>query len=267
VEVSWVGPLERAQKHPLTETSFRESFGRLGETPFELAAVSLDLPEPVLVPKSVLNDLRRQAVARLLDEREAAVRRAVVEPAALDHLRAEAGASYPVGRGEAAPPRLYILARTMEQLEAVLAWRPEAPLVRPALVYCDFEDVRRYREAVERARAAGLPVGLATLRIVKPGEEGFLKPLARLGADVLLVRNLAALNLYRELDPKPVLVGDFSLNVANELTAGLLAGEGLARLVPGHDLNWEQLAALVGRIDPGLFEVVVHQHMPKFRGI
>jgi hypothetical protein len=154
----------------------------------------------------------------------------------------------------------------MEQLEAVLAWRPEVPLVRPALVYCDFEDVRRYREAVERARAAGLPVGLATLRIVKPGEEGFLKPLARLGADVLLVRNLAALTLYWEMDPKPVLVGDFSLNVTNELTAGLLAGEGLARLVPSHDLNWEQLAALVGQIDPGLFEVVVHQHMPMFRG-
>jgi putative protease len=61
-----------------------------------------------------------------------------------------------------------------------------------------------------------------------------------------------------------VLVGDFSLNVANELTADLLAGEGLTRLVPGHDLNWEQLAALVGRIDPGLFEVVVHQHMSMF---
>ena len=43
---------------------------------------------------------------------------------------------------------------------------------RPGLVYCDFEDVRRYRDAVELAHAAGQPVGLATLRILKPGEEG-----------------------------------------------------------------------------------------------
>ena len=35
-------------------------------------------------------------------------------------------------------------------------------------------------------------------------------------------------------------------------------------LVPSYDLNWEQLTALLGRGDPGRFEVVVHQHMPMF---
>jgi putative protease len=254
VEVSWPGPLERALKHPLSEAAFRESFGRLGETPFELGAVALDVPEPVLAPKSVLNDLRRQAVARLLEQREAARRRAVAEPDALERLRA--GCAKPQAAEEGAP-QLYVLVRTMEQLDAALAWRP-------AMVYCDFEDVRRYGDAVERAHAAGVPVGLATLRVVKPGEEGLLHALARHGADALLVRNLAALTLYRELSPRPQLVGDFALNVANELTADLLARAGLGRLVPSYDLNWEQLAALLGRAGPGLFEVVVHQHMPMF---
>jgi putative protease len=254
VEVSWPGPLERALKHPLSEAAFRESFGRLGETPFELGAVALDVPEPVLAPKSVLNDLRRQAVARLLEQRETARRRAVAEPDALERLRA--GCAKPQAAEEGAP-QLYVLVRTMEQLDAALAWRP-------AMVYCDFEDVRRYGDAVERAHAAGVPVGLATLRVVKPGEEGLLHALARHGADALLVRNLAALTLYRELSPRPQLVGDFALNVANELTADLLARAGLGRLVPSYDLNWEQLAALLGRAGPGLFEVVVHQHMPMF---
>jgi putative protease len=40
--------------------------------------------------------------------------------------------------------------------------------------------------------------------------------------------------------------------------------EGLARLVPSYDLNWEQLSALVQRADPGWFETVIHQHMPMF---
>ena len=35
--VSWATPLQAAQKFPLTETLFREQFGRLGDTPFELA--------------------------------------------------------------------------------------------------------------------------------------------------------------------------------------------------------------------------------------
>jgi putative protease len=135
---------------------------------------------------------------------------------------------------------------------------------RPALVYCDFEDGRRYREAVARAHAAGMLIGLATLRIVKPGEEGLLRQVAGFRPDALLVRNLAGLTLFREEAPDVPLVGDFSLNVANELTADLLAAAGLTRLVPSYDLNWEQLAAMLGRIDPGLFEVVAHQHMPMF---
>jgi U32 family peptidase len=238
--VSWEGPLQQAEKHPLTVAAVRETFGRLGETPFELRAVELNVPEPVLVPKSVLNDLRRRAVTLLQERREAAVRHTAAEPAALEHLRAEIRSAHPIPT-EAPTPSLYVLARTLEQLDAVLAWRLDTPLSRPALVYCDFEDPRRYAEAVARARAAGVPIGLASLRIVKPGEEGFLHTVARHGADALLVRNLAALTLYRDLSPRPTLVGDFSLNVANELTADLLAGAGLARLVPSYDLNWDQL--------------------------
>jgi putative protease len=260
-EVTWPGPLQRASKFPLSEAAFRESFGRLGDTPFQLERVEIGLPEAVMVPKSVLNDLRRRAVAILLERRAARLAQPVIEPAALDVLRAEARAKSCPGR-EAA--ELYVLARTLEQFQAVLDWRPAEPLRRPALVWCDFEDVRRYREAVTLARAAGMPVGVATLRVVKPGEEGFLSPLARLGADAILIRNLAAISLLRDLLPRPVLVGDFSLNVANELTADTLSAAGLERLVPSYDLNWEQLAAMLGRTDALRFEAVIHQHMPMF---
>ena len=264
VSASWPGPLEAALKHPLTAEGLREQLGRLGDTPFELAGVEAELPDPVIVPRSVLNDLRRQAAALLERKRAEATRYAVAEPDALERLRAEAAA---LRKGEAIPPagesRLTVLVRNFEQLDAVLAWKPEAPLLRPAMVYCDFEDARRYREAVERARAAGMPVGLATLRILKPGEEGFLAPVARAGADAILVRNLAGLSYFRE-ETDAALVGDFSLNVANEITAGLFIEEGLTRLVPSYDLNWEQIVGLVERSDPAWFEPVVHQHMAMF---
>src|SRR5207253_2282770 len=104
----------------------------------------------------------------------------------------------------------------------------------------------------------------ATLRIIKPGEEGLLRQIANCQADAVLVRNLASVTFFRERSPETSLVGDFSLNVANELSAELFRSQGLARLTPSYDLSWEQLTALLGRIDPGLFEVVVHQHMPMF---
>jgi len=131
-------------------------------------------------------------------------------------------------------------------------------------VYCDFEDLRRYKDAVPKARAAGVPVGLAPLRVWKPGEDGFQALVVRAEPDIVLVRNLASIDYFRDQLPNARLIGDFSLNVANELTADVLIGAGLDRLVPSYDLNWEQFASMVRRSVAGWYEPVVHQHMPMF---
>ena len=284
VSAIWPGPLAAARTQPLTVVAVREQLGRLGDTPFELAQVTLDLPDAVMVPRSVLNDLRRQLVAELMEARRN--RFPIVELDALSSLRSAAGERgcvsaprtglvnehemLPLTRpalGALTQPRspvanngeiaLHVLVRTAEQLTAALA-------LGPATVYCDFEDIRRYREAVARARAAGVTIGLATFRIIKPGEEGFLHTIAAANPDVVLVRNLAALELFREQFPHIRRVGDFALNVANELTADLFLGGGLERLTPSYDLNWEQFAALAGHMDPLRLEAVIHQHMPMF---
>jgi putative protease len=151
--------------------------------------------------------------------------------------------------------------RTLDQLDAVLAWQNET---RPEIVYCDFEDIRRYKEAVTRCHAANMPIALATLRIVKPTEEGLLQQILDCQPDAILVRNLAAISFYREFAPQMVLIGDYALNISNELTAKIFADAGLVRFVPSYDLNWKQLAAMLGRFDATRFEAVVHQHMPMF---
>jgi putative protease len=270
---TWPGPLEPAAKRPVTANELREQLDRLGDTPFALGELAVDLPDGVMVPKSVLNDLRRTAAAVLAGRRVELKKHAIAEPDALEKLRAEASrASYGTGCDpepacsytRLAHPRLTVLARTLDQLDAVLAWSPPHGLPRPAAVYCDFEDLRRYQDAVPRARAAGMPVGVATLRVLKPGEDGFQSMVVRADPDIVLVRNLASVAQFKEDLPRAELVGDFSLNVANELTADLFIREGLSRLVPSYDLNWEQFAALVRRSPPAWFEPVIHQHMPMF---
>jgi U32 family peptidase len=249
----WPGPLEEARKHPLTAADLRDQLGRLGDTPFEPGDIENRLPASAMVPRSVLNDLRRQMVASLVEKRVTASRIAIVEPDALEQIRAGIRHSAPSTHDSA----LTVLVRTLDQLDAVLPHRP-------AMVYCDFEDVRRYKEAVPKARAAGVPIGLATLRILKPSDEGFLKPLLQAAPDAFLVRNLAAMLYFREHAPHLEQIADFSFNVANELTADLLMREGFARLVPSYDLSWDQFAALVRRSDPAWYECVIHQHMPMF---
>ncbi len=58
----------------------------MGDTPFELAVSGLDVPS-AMAPKSVLNDLRRQATEKLLRLRDDTDRRRVADPDALEHAR------------------------------------------------------------------------------------------------------------------------------------------------------------------------------------
>ena len=258
VTVTWDRPLEAAQKHPLTEAAFREQFGRLGDTPFELGRVEgLEVPSGVMVPKSVLNDLRRRAVDQLISLRDDPARRAVAEPEALERARAEIVARFEDVAPQSVGPRLHVLVRTMEQLRAALG----APV---RSVYCEFEDIRQYSDAVALARGAGVPVGLATVRVIKPGEEGLPRQVAACEPDCVLVRNLAGLSFFSTHAPHLPLVADYSLNVSNELTGALLAEHGVRRIVPSYDLNWPQLAAMLRRFPPAMFEAVIHQHVPMF---
>src|SRR6185436_3972786 len=82
--------------------------------------------------------------------------------------------------------------------------------------------------------------------------------------DAILVRNLAGIAFFSEKSPHLTLIGDYSLNIANELTAAIFAEHNLVRFVPSYDLNWRQLAAMLARFDPMRFEAVIHQHMPMF---
>src|SRR5262249_41902100 len=118
-------------------------------------------------------------------------------------------------RASPVAPRLSVLCRNLEQLRTVLAWTPQLGLSRPAMIYCDFEEVRHSKTAVTKAQAAGLPVALATPRVIKPGEEGLLLQIANCHPDAVLVRNLAAISFFQERFPRLTMIGDYSLNVTN----------------------------------------------------
>ena len=61
--------VEKARKHPLEADQVREQIGKLGNTPFELVNLEIEIDKNIFVPISRLNALRRQAVERLIEER------------------------------------------------------------------------------------------------------------------------------------------------------------------------------------------------------
>jgi len=97
---TWPGPLELARRRATTADEVRDPLARLGDTPFELGELTVELPDPVMVPKSVLNDLRRQAAGELT-ERRTVFRHPIADPDAITNLRTK------VASGGASAPRVF----------------------------------------------------------------------------------------------------------------------------------------------------------------
>jgi putative protease len=133
-------------------------------------------------------------------------------------------------------------------------------------IYCEFEDPKKYREAVERVHAVcsnenDRTIWVAPPRISKDGEEWILKQVRSSNADGYLVRNYDHLKFFAS-DRK---IGDFSLNVANSISAEYFMEKfGLERLTASYDLNAEQLTGLLKAAPPEWFEITLHQHIPMF---
>ncbi|MFN7146472.1 MAG: DUF3656 domain-containing protein, partial [Myxococcota bacterium] len=240
--------------------------GAFGGTPFRLADVDTSgLHAGLHVPVSALKALRRELAPRLLDAYLASLRHAVDPAPVAPKVIAEAEALHarrPWPRPDA--PVLVPLCRTDAQLDAVLAARAAGAVLDE--VELDWMEMVGLGRAVEKARAAGLRVGIATVRVHKPGEEAFDRRIENLRPDSVLVRHWAGLVHFAGLPDaaRPVVHGDFSLNVTNSVTAHHLLAMGADTLTAAHDLDETQLHALLGRFPADRLAVVAHHHISTF---
>jgi U32 family peptidase len=241
-------PTREATKHPLVEDTLRDQLGRLGGTPFELRGLTSRITGAAMLPFSVLGRLRHDLVAAL----EAAC---ATRPRGADGPRAPVAEVPPPADGERGPPVLHVLVRSLDQLRRALE-------LGERRIHAEFADIRQYADAVARCRNAGATIQLATPRIQKPDEIGIFRLLARQQPDGVLVRNWAGLRFFRDAG-LPV-VGDFSLNVANERSAAFFLAAGCDRVTASYDCNRDQLLDLVAAGPATRFEVVIHQRMPMF---
>ena len=266
-------PLARADKQPLTEKKLREQLGRLGGTPFKLGELKNVLSGSVLLPVSELNRLRREIVGELERQRTQPKRWKLNDGSNRGN---EAQSATPLGQrlltSAATNPELIVLVRNLPQLEAALR-------CGVTTVYCEFEDPKKYREAVRLCRESRAgsqepnkvnpstldlrpsTIFVAPPRIFKTGEDWTLEQVRSCNADGYLVRNYDHLKYFANSR----CIGDFSLNVANRLAADYFKNRfGLERVTASYDLNFQQLEALLSAAPPEWFEVTIHQHMPMF---
>ena len=264
---------ERAQKHPVSVEAIEQQLGRLGNTPYTIGSVDIQIIGEPMIPLSVLGELRKQLVQQVDSLRQSIPERTIrpdgVAARMLENVRVTGhrsavdskdvvevqGGLEVQGVVEPKGPQLRVLCRTLKQLECMLKAGAKELAV-------EFHDIREYRLAVERAHEHGARIYLATLRILKAGEAGLFRALEKHPADGWLVRNLAALRYAVDRGIRADC--DFSLNVTNPLTAQWLMEAGAGSVTASYDLNRDQLLELVAAVRAEALEVVIHQHMPMF---
>lgn len=244
-------PLTGAHTQPLSSERLQQQFSRLGGTPFYLENLVNHLVGEVMLPVKELNRMRREWVAQLETQRMAPSPWQINDQASLMTLLPKVN---PVQKQATLIP----LVRNQAQLEA-------ATVADWPVIYCEFENPARYREAVQWFRAhrpsAGQEIWVLPPRITKPRENYILDQVRRSDADGYLVRNYDHLQYFNG----DRCIGDFALNVANPLTADYFRHHwNLERLTASYDLNIDQLEDLLSSFSPDCLEVTIHQHMPLF---
>ncbi len=253
IEKATTSPLQPARNAGITRDLLADKLGSLGGTPFHLGALDTSGLAPGMhLPVSELKELRRALVVDL-ERRLETIDRNVVEHSVIEAVRTRVSTVAPLD----APPLVIPLCRNDEQLDAVIAAGARD-------IELDWMELVGLARAVDRAKAAGARVTVATVRIQKPGEDKIDAHLARLEPAAILVRSWGSLAYFKSLPDRPILHGDFSLNVTNSITAGWVLGHGLETLTAAHDLDRDQLLALLAVTPAGRVAVTVHHHIPTF---
>jgi putative protease len=248
VTVRSATPLACAQNRALNIETLRDQFSRLGNTAYELSEVTADLSASPFAPASVLNQLRREAVDKL---QKFQVGQACSPRADLQSTLDRRSATPPPATSRQHDPQVHLLVRTPHQLDAALTLRPDS-------ITLDYLDLYGLRPSIERIKTTGITARVASPRVLKPGEERILNFLLTLEC-AILVRSAGMIDALRQAE----LIGDFSLNAANSMTAEAYLNL-VERLTPTHDLNGAQVADLARRAGADRIEVVAYQHLPVF---
>ena len=268
-------PLAPASKRALDRAMLREQLGRLGDTPFALAALDdAGVDAGLFLPVSALNQLRQRGVDQLMERRDwarqalLAERRLAVEAAVAD-VPAPAQAAPVHG---AAPLRAVVADMPAAQAAAATDFRLAAEVFDPAqaraaaaagateVVFDPFlrhpaPPRTRVLKLADELRAQGVALRLRTPTIVRPEERPSLQKWLDLGLPMLtghlgLLAELAAAG--RDV------VADYGLNAFNQHTAAALFALGASRVTPSIELTVEELAQVAAPFAPSAFDLFAY---------
>lgn len=257
-----------AQKKPLSDEALIEELSALGGSIYKLSSYEVkrhSQSEALFLPNKEIKLLRQKATEKLNLLRS----KKTVDGFELQ-LKSELDAQIWIESSvqkskKTSAMLLNVLLRDAEQVLDFVQTFKDFSKAHLGTVILDFEFGRDYSKSVEILKNHQFHTTLATTRILKPQEYNTLKALVRCAPNQIMVRNLGALQfLNADQDWNGTLIGDFSLNVTNHLSADYLLSKNLSSICLSYDLNLDQIQDLLKNIDSTKAEITVHQYMPSF---
>jgi putative protease len=251
-------PLAPASQRALDVAQLRQQFGRLGGTPFVLAAVdTAGLGDGLFLPVSELNRLRQEAVGALEEQVAWQVDGEAMEETA---RIAAAVAEVPVAAAPVQPPdatapafQLRAVVFDVEMGREAAAHGATEVVLDPFLRH-PAPPVARVRALADSLAASGVGVRLRMPTIVRPEERRRLDKW--LGLGLPLQTGHVGLLAEWAAEGRDV-VGDYAVNAFNPHTAAFLRELGASRVVASIELTTAELTELVAPWRGAGFEVVV----------
>ncbi|WP_066640323.1 DUF3656 domain-containing U32 family peptidase [Desulfolucanica intricata] len=256
---------QKAEKRPLDSKYLEKQLGRLGNSPFGLAELNLDLSGELIYPVREINEARRQVIEKLERERIREGRNVpIAENVYRDRLSAAMTweGQHPVKNRE---PGLSVTVTDLKSLQ-------EAVRAGANLVYFGGESFRSKKNftaqdiysGLDFCKANNVSFVFSSPRILQDNElSRFAKLLELVSSwqiDGVQVGNLGLLKLVQNITDKPI-YSDFPLNVFNYQAAVFLLEHNVRQITLSPELTLKQIRKLTSGL---IFnaEVLVHGAVP-----
>ena len=239
------GPVpETAKRQGLTETYVTEQMYKTGGTPFNCVENKAKTDPGLFVPASAINDIRRQLISSLTDER-----------AKIPEYKSGSIPPMPKNIKTISDPYMIFQVRTEDQLSEELAE------LRPQYLYAPFQIIADKPELLDPFRKNGtVPVAVLPRVITDNQVREVLSALEKVkncGVNEVLAGNIGHI-IYAKNAGFEVR-GDFGLNVFNSYSLDVLKNTGLLSATASFELRISQIRDLCKSINT---EMIIYGRLP-----